>query len=93
ENAVRHGDGIVRVDVRTDADDAVIGVSDEGEGIPDAIRARVFTKFWRHGSSGGSGLGMYIVNGLTRAHGGSVSIGDADGGGARIEVRWPLARD
>ena len=36
---------------------------------------------------------VYIVNGLTRAHGGSVRIGDAPAGGARIEVRWPLARD
>jgi len=90
ENAVRHGEGTIEVSVRAAGDHALIAVSDEGEGIPDAIRARVFTKFWRHGASGGSGLGMYIVNGLTRVHGGTVTIGDAPGGGARIEVRWPL---
>jgi signal transduction histidine kinase len=34
---------------------------------------------------------MYLVNGLVRAHGGSVTIGDAEGGGARVELTWPAA--
>ena len=55
----------------------------------EAIRARVFTKFWKHGVRGGSGLGMYIVNGLVRVHGGEVLITDSDSGGARLEIRWP----
>ena len=38
------------------------------------MRNRIFTKFWKHGTSGGSGLGMYIVGGLTRAHGGHVTV-------------------
>ncbi|HSE54088.1 MAG TPA: ATP-binding protein, partial [Nocardioidaceae bacterium] len=46
-------------------------------------------KFWKHGTRGGSGLGMYIVHGLVTAHGGSIEIGDAPGGGARITVSWP----
>ncbi|HET6166139.1 MAG TPA: ATP-binding protein, partial [Marmoricola sp.] len=54
-----------------------------------ALRDRVFTKFWKHGAQGGSGLGMYIVNGLVRVHGGELSILDAPGGGARIVVDWP----
>ena len=65
-----------------------IAVEDQGEGIPDEIRSRVFTKFWTLGH-GGSGLGMYIVGGLTRAHGGSVTIDDASGGGARVVIDWP----
>ena len=56
-------------------------VDDEGDGIPAEMRRRVFTKFWKHGQRGGSGLGLYIVNGLTRAHGGTVTIDDAPGGG------------
>ncbi|MER6970693.1 ATP-binding protein [Nocardioides sp. NPDC000445] len=92
ENAVRHGDGVVTVSlgVRSDDPDQVLlVVEDGGEGIPVELRQRVFTKFWKHGARGGSGLGLYIVGGLTRAHGGSVTIADADGGGARIEVGWP----
>jgi signal transduction histidine kinase len=66
-------------------------VDDEGEGIPAEMRRRVFTKFWKGGARGGSGLGLYIVNGLTKAHGGTVTIGDAPGGGARIAIAWPSA--
>jgi signal transduction histidine kinase len=94
ENAVRHGDGSVRLRVGPlGADEPFAGVrmhvDDEGTGISPEIRDRVFTKFWRHGARGGSGLGMYIVYGLVRAHGGSVTIGEAPGGGARITVVWP----
>ncbi len=49
----------------------------------------MFTKFWTGGVRGGSGLGLYIVNGLTRAHGGTVTITDAEGGGAEIACTWP----
>ena len=64
-------------------------VDDEGSGIPPELRRRVFTKFWKDGVRGGSGLGLYIVNGLVRAHGGTVTIDDAPGGGARIALVWP----
>lgn len=96
ENAVRHGEGHVHVDLTRAAPSqdiehsgVRITVDDEGEGIPEAIRMRVFTKFWKHGLRGGTGLGMYLVNGLVRAHGGWVSIGDSPAGGARITLFWP----
>ena len=91
ENAVRHGQGQVRVLLSRSAslDGVRITVDDEGDGIPAELRRRVFTKFWTTGDSGGSGLGMYIVGGLSRAHGGWVTIDDAPGGGARVMVDWP----
>jgi signal transduction histidine kinase len=91
DNAVRHGEGRVLVSAERDGAGLVrVVVEDEGEGISPAIRSRVFTKFWRHGSTGGSGLGMYIAHGLVTAHGGRITIRDAEGGGARIEVLWPV---
>jgi signal transduction histidine kinase len=93
ENGVRHGDGTVHVLVEAggieDATGVRIVVDDEGSGIPPELRRRVFTKFWKDGVRGGSGLGLYIVNGLVRAHGGTVTIDDAPGGGARIVLVWP----
>ena len=93
DNAVRHGEGMVCVTAGTrvvDGQSVVdVVVEDEGEGISPAIRKRVFTKFWKHGTRGGSGLGMYIIHGLVRAHGGLVEIDDAPGGGARIVIMWP----
>ena len=94
DNAVRHGEGTVRVTAaprRVDDQEFVeVVVEDEGEGISPAIRKRVFTKFWKHGIRGGSGLGMYIAHGLVTAHGGRIAIADADSGGARLETSWPL---
>ncbi len=91
ENAVRHGEGRVSVTL-CPTDQAWEGVrvvvDDEGRGIPMELRRRVFTKFWTTGE-GGSGLGMYVVGGLTRAHGAEVTITDAPGGGARLVVDWP----
>ncbi len=94
ENAVRHGDGVVRVTVARDAhadmpDGVRLSVADEGEGIPAELRRRVFTKFWTRASGGGSGLGLYIVNGLVRAHGGTVVVDDAPDGGAVMSCAWP----
>ena len=98
ENAVRHGDGLVTVRVERephpDAPDGVrLTVSDEGSGIPPELRRRIFTKFWTGGTTGGSGLGLYIVNGLVRAHGGTVSVDNRPGGGAVLSCTWPGVPD
>ncbi len=94
ENAIRHGEGEVRLHAAAVPDDdpftgVLLHVDDQGEGISPAIRSRVFTKFWKHGSRGGSGLGMYIAHGMVTAHGGTIHIDDAPSGGARITIRWP----
>jgi signal transduction histidine kinase len=94
DNAIRHGAGQVTltaspVQDEVPYDGVLLHVDDEGEGISPAIRTRVFTKFWKHGTRGGSGLGMYIVHGLVIAHGGSVDIGDSPAGGARVSITWP----
>lgn len=89
DNAVRHGEGDVVVTTEPLPRGVRLVVDDEGEGIPEGIRRRVFTKFWKHGERGGTGLGMYIVNGLVEAHGGELTIGDSPSGGARITIDWP----
>jgi signal transduction histidine kinase len=94
DNAIRHGDGQVRLTaspIRDEApyDGVLLHVDDEGDGISPDIRSRVFTKFWKHGTRGGTGLGMYIIHGLVDAHGGSVEIDDSPAGGARVSILWP----
>jgi len=94
ENAVRHGEGTVRVGLDRlgpDADFAgvCLTVADDGDGIAPELRRRVFTKFWKGGGSGGSGLGLYLLHGLVKAHGGHVTIGDAPGGGTLVAVELP----
>lgn len=98
ENAVRHGDGHVTVTVAvepaSDADDALgmvaVTVDDEGPGIPSEMLGRVFTRFWRGNRRGGTGLGLYIVKGIIEAHGGTITVGAADSGGARFRFTVPV---
>ena len=94
ENALTHGGGRVAISLAA-VDDAASGVElcvdDEGPGFPEAVRGRVFNKFWHSGTSGGSGLGLYIVRGVVEALHGSVTIQDAPSGGARVRLWLPVA--
>jgi signal transduction histidine kinase len=74
----------------------VLTVSDDGPGIPEAERERVFERFVRldearSRATGGAGLGLTIVRGLVDRLGGRVRAGAAPGGGARFVVRLPAA--
>jgi signal transduction histidine kinase len=94
DNAIRHGEGQVTltatpIQAEAPYEGVLLHVDDEGEGISPDIRSRVFTKFWKHGARGGSGLGMYIIHGLVGAHGGSVEIDESPAGGARVSILWP----
>jgi PAS domain S-box-containing protein len=105
ENAVRHGAGIVTVVVepaRMDGeaalppavgpgvpDAASVSVWDQGEGISPEVAPRVFRRFWRGKRRGGTGLGLYIVKGLVEAHGGTIGVRCAPGGGAEFRFIVP----
>ncbi|WP_030294404.1 sensor histidine kinase [Streptomyces katrae] len=99
ENAVRHGEGTVTIDVsptsmtnaagKTEKGTAVT-VTDEGPGIPEESMGRVFTRFWRGSKRGGTGLGLYIVKGIVEAHGGTITVGRGPGGGAEFRFILPV---
>jgi signal transduction histidine kinase len=96
ENAVRHGEGTVTIEVAptTAGDDGEEGtevtVSDEGPGIPEESMSRVFTRFWRGSKRGGTGLGLYIVKGIVEAHGGTITVGRGPRGGAEFRFTLPV---
>jgi len=88
-NALAHGEGTVRLDVRAAAGRLVFVVSDEGPGVPVADRERVFEAFERGRNSahrGGTGLGLAIVRSIARAHGGDARAG----AGSAFELELPL---
>jgi len=69
-------------------------VQDDGPGVPEPDRERIFEPFARVDDSrdrdtGGVGLGLAIVHRILAAHGGEVVVEEADGGGARFVTRWP----
>lgn len=96
ENAVRHGEGTVTIEVgpvadTTSGEGTSVTVSDEGPGIPEESMSRVFTRFWRGSKRGGTGLGLYIVKGIVEAHGGTITVGRAPAGGAQFRFSLPVA--
>ena len=71
-------------------------IVDHGEGVPEQLREKIFGRFWRADTSrnretGGSGLGLSIVQSIVAAHGGVVSVHETPGGGATFKVQLPLA--
>jgi len=91
-NAIKYAAGSA-IEVRVFSDDgtAVLEVRDRGPGLP-AEAAQLFGRFERAVSMrnyGGLGLGLYIVQQIAEAHGGSVSAANAPEGGARFLVRLP----
>jgi signal transduction histidine kinase len=94
DNAARHARTRVAFALAQDNGSVTLTVTDDGAGIPTDERERVLDRFVRLDESrdrdaGGSGLGLAIVAEVARAHGGAVTIGDSDLGGASVEVRLP----
>jgi PAS domain S-box-containing protein len=78
-NALRHGAPPVRVSAEAAGDSVEIRVSDQGQGVPEELRARLFDRFATGVSKGGTGLGLFIVRELARAHGGEATYEPPDG--------------
>jgi signal transduction histidine kinase len=100
ENALRHGAGTVTVMVESarpgeappGEDWVAVSVRDQGQGIPPEVAPSVFRQFWRAKRRGGAGLGLFIVKGLVEAHGGTIAVQQAPGGGADFRFTLPAGR-
>ncbi|MGB3762682.1 MAG: HAMP domain-containing sensor histidine kinase [Ornithinimicrobium sp.] len=99
DNAARHA--LSRVEIRLDVVDghAQLDVIDDGPGVPDADRERIFDRFVRLDSSrqrgtGGTGLGLAITRQIARAHGGDAQfVRKGEGRGACVRLSLPLTED
>jgi len=96
DNAFDHSppDGTVTVEVHRAGHAIQVIVSDEGPGIPESERERVFEPFTRlpgvqRDRAGGTGLGLAIARRIASAHHGSIRVADAPGGGAAFVVTLP----
>ncbi len=95
-NAVKYSPegGTVTVSARR-VDDAVeLAVSDQGVGVPTAERERIFSKFYKAGEahSAGTGLGLFIAQGLVREMGGRMWVDSSEGRGSRFAFELPIAQ-
>jgi signal transduction histidine kinase len=100
DNAAKHAPdkAAIRVQARRVGALAVVAVQDNGPGVPEADRERIFERFTMLDSgatrqAGGVGLGLYIARQLAQAQGGELLLADPTppGTGARFELRLPMA--
>ncbi len=92
-NAARHAESRVRVGWSLVDGQVQVVVEDDGPGVPEAERERIFQPFARldearDRASGGVGLGLAIVHRIVMAHGGEVMVEASELGGARFVMRW-----
>jgi two-component system OmpR family sensor kinase len=94
-NAQKYAHGRVELGARRTGDGSVeIVIDDDGPGIPDAERTKIFEPFYRLDRSrdratGGFGLGLSIAQKAVGLHGGSIAVGDSPLGGARFTIMLP----
>jgi signal transduction histidine kinase len=97
DNAARHAEEHVDVEVSTDGDRAVVAVRDDGPGFPPELLGQAVGRFVRgtnggRGTENGAGLGLAIVDAIATAHGGVLEIENRAEGGAKVQLRLPLRR-
>ena len=87
-NAVEHGKSEkVTIDISSEDKECVIRIADDGTGIPDEIKERVFQEGFRDSSSSGSGLGLFIVYNTIQRYGGGIHVEDNIPHGAVFVIR------
>jgi signal transduction histidine kinase len=97
ENAVKYSPGkiSITIEVLDEAADLLVRVTDKGQGIPQGELKRIFRRFYRVNERlrqrvKGTGLGLFIVRGIARGHGGSAyATSDGEGRGATVTLRLP----
>jgi len=93
ENAARYAppSSTVRVEASDRGDMVEVRVVDEGIGVPDHERARIFEPF-RRGEGGASGVGLAICKAIVEAHGGAIDVRRTPGGGATFAFTLPVRK-
>ncbi len=98
ENAVKYtpADKPVSISLEEKNNHAVLIVADNGPGVPDAEKAKIFNKFYRIGSeetrkAKGTGLGLYLTLKIVKQHSGKITVRDNEPQGAIFELCFPLS--
>jgi len=94
-NAIKYGNGKVKVTLVQEDEQCSIYVEDDGTGVSDEFKQIIFDAFSRGDQSrnretGGFGLGLAIVARIMEWHDGQASIADSDLGGASFKLSWPI---
>ena len=92
-NAIEHG-GTDKIDItmKGNNEECEIRIADYGKGIPDEIKKRIFDERFRHGKTGGTGLGLHIVKKTVERYGGNIHVEDNEPRGAVFVIKLKINR-
>ncbi len=97
ENAIKYGGSPAKIRMKLDAIShwAVVSVSDNGSGIPQEYRDKVFEKYFRIPTGNvhnikGHGLGLHYAKQIVEEHGGTIQVTESEWGGSKFEVKIPI---
>lgn len=90
--AITPGRGEVQVNLHTNKNSIEVRVSDNGHGVPELVRERLFEPFVSHGKENGTGLGLTVVQKIVQDHGGDVTVESTSSRGTVFLVVLPGAR-
>lgn len=100
DNALKYGDGTtvnITLEKQTKGNSVVLKIADEGSGVPDEEKEKIFERFYRIGNeevrkTKGTGIGLYLVKLLVESHDGTVKVSNNDPSGALFSVTIPAAK-
>ena len=88
ENSIKHSEGsIIQVSCEELEDKVICKIEDDGVGIADDKKEKIFEKGYTGDTGQGSGLGLYLVKVLLKRYGGSISLKDSSLGGAKFDIK------
>ncbi len=82
--------GTIRAAVRTEGQQVIATIADDGIGMDEETERRLFDPFFTTKGAGGTGLGMSVVYGIVQRHGGRIEVVTRPGAGTRMELTFPL---
>ena len=87
ENSLNHAEcDEIKVTAETLNGEVSVKIEDDGKGVPDDIKDKIFERGYKTGKTGGSGLGLYLVKEIAESYGGSIEVGDSEIGGAMFVI-------
>lgn len=87
ENSIQHSNCTkIKIYVKEQKENCIITVKDDGCGIPDETKKKIFERGFKSGKNAGSGLGMFIAKRIVKNYGGKIEVKDTDQGGTKFNV-------
>ncbi len=89
ENVIKHAEcDKIKVSSKDEKHELIVNIEEDGIGVPDDIKEKIFERGYKSKETGGSGLGLYLVKEILTGYGGSIEVKDSYMGGAKFELRF-----